>query len=201
MVSSVVYQNDMLGPSTLPVWMWSVDMACKNKREINPILERALAAVLTQYLAELPREVEHTLMQGWFGAAQGAYSQKVFRNQKISCTIKESFVHFGPATTMQVTEGDQVKDEAYVRKRESVTPKRQERPKGSKSSKRKPKAKGPAANASPRVRAKRGKMAKKGRPKPQAGKRIPHKGPPGSRKQTSRQRGLMSLAGSIKHSE
>lgn len=201
LLSSVVYQNDMLGPSTNPVWMWSVDMACKNKRDINPILERALSAVLNQYLAEMPREVDHTMMQAWFGANQGAYTQKVFRNQEIKCTIRDSFVSFGPATTMRVEAGDQVKDEASVRKRDNVKTNRQQRPKGPKSSKRKTKAKVSAKSAPPRGRAKRGKKAGKGRPKPQARKASPPKDRPGSRKQSSRQRGLMSLAGSTPHSE
>lgn len=201
MTTSVVYQNDMLGPSTNPVWMWSVDMACKSKSDINPILERALGAVLSQYLAELPSEKESVKMQAWGGAIQGAYTLDVFRNQEIKCTIKDSFVSFGPADIMRTEAGDQVKDEAIVRKRENANKNRQQRPKGSKSSKRKTKANVSAKSAPPRGRAKRGKKAGKGRPKPQARKASPPKDRPGSRKQSSRQRGLMSLAGSTPHSE
>lgn len=200
MTSSVVYQNDMLGPATNPVWMWSVDMACKNKSDINPILERALSTVLSQYLAELPREVESVKMQAWGGVNQGAYTLDVFRNQEIKCTIKDSFVSFGPATIMRVETGDQVKDEAIVRKREDANRNRQKRPKGSKSSKGKAKAKASRTNASPRGRVKRGKKARKGMDNPST-KRKPHKAQPGSRKQSARQRGLMNLAGSIRHSE
>lgn len=142
-----VSEDNMITKTTnLPVWLLSIELTCKDRKHIFPIVENALATVYNQYLADMPADQDRTLMQAWLGLVHPPYSQEVFRKQEIKCFVSDqSFVNFAPADTMLLKEGIQVKDPAYVRKRDSV--KNKPRKKGAKhpqSSKQKPKAKGSA---------------------------------------------------------